>query len=108
MERMKKKYKDIKIKMVKVKRYFQIQRREEDIEIKVERKDKGRIVERRIVDYKICIYENRRYMEEKRKKKRKEEINRKRMIGYVEDMVINKQMEYEKEIRREWKKEFEV
>lgn len=56
----------------------------------MERKDKGRIVERRIVDYKICIYENRRYMEEKGKKKRKEEINRKRMIGYVEDMVINK------------------
>ncbi|MEC6999885.1 LysR substrate-binding domain-containing protein [Brucella abortus] len=74
----------------------------------MERPDQGRLVARRLVDYTLCLYAHRSYLEENGTPKSPEDLNRHRLIGYVEDLVINPSLAYAPEISRDWKPAFEV
>ncbi|ERL99593.1 LysR family transcriptional regulator [Brucella intermedia 229E] len=109
LARLTQKYPDLTIQLVPVPRSFSLSRREADIAITVERPEQGRLIARRLVDYTLGLYAHRRYLEENGTPESPEDLPpRHRLIGYVEDLVINPSLAYAPEISRDWKPAFEV
>lgn len=101
-------YPDLTIQLVPVPRSFSLSRREADIAITVERPEQGRLIARRLVDYTLGLFGHRSYLEEYGMPETVEQLSKHRLIGYVEDLVINSSLAYASEISREWKPDFEV
>ena len=101
-------YPDLTIQLVPVPRSFSLSRREADIAITVDRPDQGRLIARKLVDYSLGLYADRRYLEANGTPASVDELAAHRLIGYVEDLVISPSLNYAGEISREWKPSFEV
>lgn len=101
-------YPDLTIQLVPVPRSFSLSRREIDIAITVERPDQGRLIARKLVDYTLGLYAHRSYLEAHGTPQSVDELSAHRLIGYVEDLVINSSLAYAPEISRDWKPAFEV
>lgn len=108
LARLTQKYPDLTIQLVPVPRSFSLSRREADIAITVERPEQGRLIARRLVDYTLRLYAHRSYLEMNGTPESPEDLNHHRLIGYVEDLVINPSLAYAPEISRDWKPAFEV
>lgn len=91
-----------------VPRSFSLSRREADIAITVERPEQGWLIARRLVNYTLGLYAHRSYLEEHGTPQTTEELSGHRLIGYVEDLVVNPSLAYAAEISRDWKPDFEV
>ncbi|MBN9046099.1 MAG: LysR family transcriptional regulator [Rhizobiales bacterium] len=108
LARLTRQYPDLTIQLVPVPRSFSLSRREADIAITVDRPDQGRLVARRLVDYTLGLYAHRSYLDTHGMPESVEELGRHRLIGYVEDLVVNRSLAYAQEISRDWKPAFEV
>ncbi|WP_036583423.1 LysR family transcriptional regulator, partial [Brucella anthropi] len=108
LARLTQKYPDLTIQLVPVPRSFSLSRREADIAITVERPEQGRLIARRLVDYTLGLYAHRSYLEANGTPENTDDLARHRLIGYVEDLVINPSLAYAPEISRDWKPAFEV
>ncbi len=83
-------------------------RREADIAITVDRPDQGRLVARKLVDYSLCLYASRSYLEAHPAPKSIDELSQHRLVGYVDDLVISQSLNYAPEITRDWRPAFEI
>lgn len=108
LARLTQKYPDLTIQLVPVPRSFSLSRREADIAITVERPEQGRLIARRLVDYTLALFAHRSYLEAHGTPQTIEELSNHRLIGYVEDLVVNPSLAYASEISRDWKPDFEV
>ncbi|MFK4825843.1 LysR family transcriptional regulator [Paenochrobactrum sp. BZR 588] len=101
-------YPDLTVQLVPVPRSFSLSRREADIAITVERPDQGRLVARKLVDYTLGLYAHKDYLDEHGIPQTVDQLSNHRLIGYVEDLVINPSLAYAPEISRDWRPDFEV
>lgn len=101
-------YPDLKVQLVPVPRSFSLSRREADIAITVDRPDQGRLVARKLVDYSLCLYASRAYLEQNPPPRAVEELDRHRLVGYVDDLIISPSLNYAPEISRDWRASFQV
>ncbi|MBZ9654467.1 LysR family transcriptional regulator [Phyllobacterium lublinensis] len=101
-------YPDLKIQLVPVPRSFSLSRREADIAITVDRPDQGRLVARKLVDYSLCLYASRSYLEAHPAPKSIDELAQHRLVGYVDDLVMSPSLNYAPEITRDWRPAFEI
>ncbi|MDR6631538.1 DNA-binding transcriptional LysR family regulator [Phyllobacterium sp. 1468] len=101
-------YPDLKIQLVPVPRSFSLSRREADIAITVDRPDQGRLVARKLVDYRLGLYASRSYLAERTAPQTVDELSAHRLVGYVDDLVISPSLNYAPEITRDWKAAFEI
>jgi DNA-binding transcriptional LysR family regulator len=102
------KYPDLKIQLVPVPRSFSLSRREADIAITVDRPDQGRLVARKLIDYSLCLYASRSYLNEHPAPQSIDELLKHRLVGYVDDLVISQSLNYAPEISRDWRPAFEI
>ncbi len=101
-------YPDLKIQLVPVPRSFSLSRREADIAITVERPDQGRSVARKLVDYSLGLYASRTYLADNPPPAAIDDLAGHRLVGYVDDLVINPSLNYAPDITRDWKPAFEI
>lgn len=69
-------------------------RREVDIAITIEEPEAGRIVSRRLTDYKLGIFANRNYLEQARVPRSIDDLVAHRLIGYVESYAFSTALSY--------------
>ncbi len=101
-------YPELTIQLVPVPRSFSLSRRETDIAITVERPDQGRLVARKLVDYSLGLYAHKDYIAQYGAPSTTDDLADHRLIGYVDDLVVNASLAYAPEISRDWKPDFEV
>lgn len=101
-------YPDLKIQLVPVPRSFSLSRREADIAITVEPPDQGRLVAKKLVDYTLCLYASRAYLDANPPPASIEALPAHRLVGYVDDLVISPSLHYAPELTRDWRPAFEI
>jgi DNA-binding transcriptional LysR family regulator len=96
-------YPNLKIELVPVPRGFSLSQREADIAIMVGRPEKGRLVVRKLADYSLGLYASPDYLNKAGRPKQSGELNRHRLIGYVDDLIYAPSLDYTHEFCRTWR-----
>lgn len=99
---------DLTIQLVPVPRSFSLSRREADIAITTERPSEGRLVAGKLVDYTLGLYASKAYASQFGLPLSRETLKDHRLVGYVEDLVINPSLAYAQEIDPDWQARFAV
>lgn len=98
----------LKVQLVPVPHAFSISRREADIAVTVERPTQGRLVARKLVTYALGAYGARAYLDRQGRPETPLDLERHRLVGYVEDLVFSPSLHYEPEIAPHWQSRLEV
>ncbi|MCB1418571.1 MAG: LysR family transcriptional regulator [Notoacmeibacter sp.] len=96
----------LSVQLVPIPRSFSLSRREADIAITVERPAEGRLVAGKLVDYTLGLYASRGYAGKHGLPSAAAELPSHRLVGYVEDLVINPSLDYAREIHPDWNASF--
>lgn len=98
----------LKIQLVPVPLSFSLSRREADILITVDRPDTGRLITRKLVDYKLALYASKSYIAAHGMPENEDALKQHRLIGYVEDLIISPRLHYRSDFARDWESDFEI
>ncbi|MCV0394374.1 MAG: LysR family transcriptional regulator [Rhizobiaceae bacterium] len=96
------------IQLVPVPRSFSLSRREADIAITVERPEEGRLVAAKLVDYSLGLYASKQYVAEHGSPANAAELESHPLVGYVEDLVMSRTLDYAGEFLPGWTSSFSV
>ena len=104
-----KKFPDLILQLVPVSRNFSLSQREADIAITVERPVQGRLIAKKLIDYRLRLYAHRDYLERYGIPSSVDDIlANHRTIGYVEDLISSPALAYSNEISEDWRSDFQV
>lgn len=84
----------LELQIVAMPRTFSLSKREADIAIAVSRPTAGRLKFRKISDYTLHLYGTRDYLDANPEVKKIEDLKRIRGIGYVPDLIYDKELDY--------------
>lgn len=96
------------IQLVPVPRNFSLSRREADIAITLERPTQGRLVARKLVDYRLALYASRAYLDAHGAPGAIADLRHHQLVGYVDDLIFTPSLNFAREIYPEWRAQFEV
>lgn len=103
------KFPDLTLQLVPVSRNFSLSQREADIAITVERPAQGRLIAKKLTDYKLRLYAHKNYLE---RYGYPLDINdvllHHRKIDYVDDLISTPALAYSHEISEDWHSNFQV
>jgi DNA-binding transcriptional LysR family regulator len=102
------KHPQLSVQLVPVPRSFSLSRREADIAITTERPTQGRLVAAKLVDYSLRLYASHEYARTRGLPSIADELSHHRLVGYVQDLVVNPSLDYAAEFSREWKAAFAI
>ncbi|HTM77412.1 MAG TPA: LysR family transcriptional regulator [Devosia sp.] len=95
-------HKGLRIELVPVPRAFSLSRREADIAVTVERPREGRLVARKLTDYRLGLYAAKRYLGQYGMPATLEALASHRLVGYVEDLLYTASLDYTAEYLKGW------
>jgi len=101
-------YPDLRVQLVPVPRSFSLSEREADIAIMVGRPERGRLSVRRLVDYTLGLYASRDYLARAGRPRELADLRAHTLIGYVDDLIYSAELNYAREIWRDWQSDIEV
>ena len=84
----------LELQIVTMPQTFSLSKREADIAIAVSPPTSGRLKFRKITDYTLHLYATREYLDANSKIETVEDIKRVRGIGYVPDLIYDKELDY--------------
>ena len=84
----------LELQIVATARLFSLSKREADIAIGLHMPQEGRIVGRKLVDYRLYLYASRDYLAAKPEIREKSDLLRHRMIGYIDDLLFTPELDY--------------
>ena len=84
----------LEIQIVAMPRTFSLSKREADIAITLSPPTSGRLKFRKISDYKLHMYGTEKYLENHEKIQTIEDLTKVRGIGYVNDLIYDKELDY--------------
>lgn len=96
-------HKGLRIELVPVPRAFSLSRREADIAVTLERPREGRVVARKLTDYRLGLFAAPAYLEAHGRPETLEELRRHRLVGYVEDLLYASALNYTDEFLKGWR-----
>lgn len=96
-------HKGLRIELVPVPRAFSLSRREADIAVTLERPREGRLVARKLTDYRLGLYASRAYLERNGTPGSLDALPAHRLVGYVEDLLFTASLDYTGEFTRLWR-----
>lgn len=96
-------HKGLRIELVPVPRAFSLSRREADIAVTLERPREGRLVARKLTDYRLGLYAAQDYLTRHGTPETLDELSRHQLIGYVEDLLFTTSLDYTAEFLRGWR-----
>lgn len=85
---------DLEIQIVALPRVFNLTRREADLVIAVSPPTAGRLMVQKITDYRLHLAASQRYLRAHPPIRRLEDLRGHRMVGYIQDMIFDKELDY--------------
>lgn len=101
-------YPDLKIQLVPAPRSLSLTQREADIAIMIGQPEKGRLVIKKLTHYNLSLYASRAYLAEFGTPKSLSALSKHRLVGYVEDLIYSKSLNYTQEFMRNWRSSLEI
>lgn len=84
----------LEVQIVALPRVFNLSRREADMAIGVSRPTAGRLVVQKLTDYRLHLAASRDYLDRTGGVESLEDLRRHRMVGYIPDMIFDKELDY--------------
>lgn len=96
-------HKELRIELVPVPRAFSLSRREADIAVTLERPREGRLVARKLTDYRLGLYAAQSYLDAHGTPETLDGLAQHRLVGYVEDLLFTASLDYTAEFLKGWR-----
>lgn len=93
----------LRIELVPVPRAFSLSRREADIAVTLERPREGRLVARKLTDYRLGLYAAPDYLQRHGTPATLDDLARHRLVGYVDDLLYTASLDYTGEYLKGWR-----
>ena len=101
-------YPGLKLELVPVPRAFSLSRREADIAVTVERPRRGRLVARKLIDYRLGLFGAQAYLDRNGMPRDVEQLADHRLVGYVDDLIFSDALDYTADVLRSWRTDIAV
>lgn len=88
----------LEVQIVALPRVFNLSKREADMAIAVSRPEAGRLTVQKLTDYRLHLAASRDYLDRSPPIRRLEDLQGHRIIGYIPDMIFDKELDYLGEI----------
>ncbi len=98
----------LRLELVPVPRAFSLSRREADIAVTLERPQQGRLVSRKLVDYRLGLFASRSYLTRHGMPESLEALEAHRLVGYVDDLIYSASLDYTDAYLRNWRSSLAV
>jgi molybdate transport repressor ModE-like protein len=92
----------LRLELVPVPRAFSLSRREADIAVTLERPQQGRLVSRKLVDYRLGLFASRSYLTANGMPESLDALETHRLVGYVDDLIYSASLDYTDAYLRNW------
>ncbi len=89
---------DLEVQIVALPRVFNLSRREADMAIAVSRPTAGRLSVQKLTEYRLHLMAARGYLRRMPPIKSAQDLSEHRMIGYIPDMIFDKELDYLSEL----------
>ena len=96
-------HKGLRIELVPVPRTFSLSRREADIAVTLERPREGRLVARKLTDYRLGLYAARSYLDRHGTPQSLADLGAHSLVGYVDDLLFSASLDYTAEYLPDWR-----
>ncbi len=93
----------LRVELVPVPRAFSLSRREADIAVTLERPREGRLVARKLTDYRLGLYAAPAYLDAQGMPADLAALAGHRLVGYVEDLIFTASLDYTAEFLKGWR-----
>ena len=87
-------YPDLDLQLVATARLFSLSKREADIAISLTMPKEGRIVGRKLLDYRLGLYAAPAYLDRFPKIASKQDLPQHRFVGYIEELLFTPELDY--------------
>lgn len=84
----------LEVQIVALPRVFNLSKREADMAIAVSRPAAGRLTAQRLTDYRLHLAASRSYLDRKPPIRSLDDLRGHRMIGYIPDLIFDKELDY--------------
>jgi DNA-binding transcriptional LysR family regulator len=84
----------LEVQIVALPRVFNLSKREADMAIAVSRPEAGRLTVQKLTDYRLHLAASRDYLDHAPPMNRLGDLSHHRMIGYIPDMIFDKELDY--------------
>ncbi|MGV8854283.1 MAG: LysR family transcriptional regulator [Devosia sp.] len=101
-------YQGLRVELVPVPRAFSLSRREADIAVTLERPREGRLVARKLTDYRLGLYASQRYLDRHGTPADLAALQDHHLVGYVEDLIFTASLDYTGEFLKGWRSSLAV
>ncbi|MCZ4344797.1 LysR family transcriptional regulator [Devosia neptuniae] len=95
-------HKGLRVELVPVPRAFSLSRREADIAVTLERPREGRLVARKLTDYRLGLYASQTYLGQHGTPADLAALAQHRLVGYVDDLIFTASLDYTAELLKGW------
>lgn len=85
---------DLTIQLVALPRTFSLSKREADIAVTVEQPTEGRLLSRKLTDYRLRLYASKDYLDRHGRPERPEDLLGRLLVTYVTDLIYSPALEY--------------
>jgi DNA-binding transcriptional LysR family regulator len=84
----------LEVQIVALPRVFNLSKREADMAIAVSRPEAGRLTVQKLTDYRLHLAASRSYLDQAPPLKTLADLGQHRMVGYIPDMIFDKELDY--------------
>lgn len=98
----------LRAELVPVPRAFSLSQREADIAVTLERPREGRLVARKLTDYRLGLYASQAYLESHGTPGKPADLAAHRLVGYVEDLLYTPTLDYTADYLKDWRSSIAV
>lgn len=84
----------LEVQIVALPRVFNLSKREADIAIAVSRPETGRLTVQKLTDYRLHLAASTQYLAQRPAVQSVEDLRAHRMVGYIADMIFDKELDY--------------
>lgn len=88
----------LEIELIAVPMYYSLSKREIDISITVQKPTRGNVVARKLTSYKLGLFATRQYIENMENIKKAEDLRNHRVVGYIDDLLFDQDLNFMDEI----------
>ncbi|KFC62462.1 Transcriptional regulator, LysR family [Devosia sp. LC5] len=101
-------HKGLRIELVPVPRAFSLSRREADIAVTLERPREGRLVARKLTDYRLGLYAAKSYLARHGTPQTLADLASHHLVGYVDDLLFSASLDYTSAFLPDWRSTLSV
>ncbi len=93
-------YPDLEVQLVAMPRLLSLSKREADIAVSLAPPKEGKIVARRLTDYRLGLYATRDYLDRTAPIAKADDVHEHQVIGYIDDLIFTPELDYLDEVSK--------